>query len=107
MDPLAAFAALAADVHHAEDDVVEVEWVFDDASRGHTHAQDVLKRRQIVSSRNAVQSVQVAVGANCLHMAEIFIIILEYAYVRVSYRLKIYVSGNTHFHLLLQALIEL
>ena len=60
VDPLAALGALPTDVHHAEDDVVQVERVLDDTSGGHTHAQNVLQRRQVVRRRHAVQCVQVA-----------------------------------------------
>ena len=90
VDPLAALAALPADVHHSEDDRVEaassagqglkwstvrvggggqamcevcgraLERVLDDAGGGHADAQDVLQRGQVAVGHDPVERVQVA-----------------------------------------------
>ena len=73
--PLASLGALAAHVHHAERDILQHEWIFDDARRGHAHSQHVLLGRQIVLGRYPIQAIQVAVANT-----HTFKILVQYSY---------------------------
>ena len=64
VNPLATFGALTAHVHHAKDYRIQIERVFDNARRRHTHTQDVLQGRHVVRARYPLQRVQVTTDAH-------------------------------------------
>lgn len=65
VDPLPTLGALSSDIHHTEDDLVEVEGVLDDASRGNTNTEDVLLCGEVIGLGEAVEVAQVVFGGVC------------------------------------------